>query len=211
MKTLQCQGYVNINDLTSRTPLSLWHYNCPSLLKSDLQNSFMRFYNATIALQRRIRMILLFVFSLHLTCIRFTCEFSVICNFFLHLWIFFIGESFSFIRRHFVIHPLLKWISTIKRTSSLKFNFSFFFLQRWRVFNRLKMKNISKEAWLLKRGFFRQKHVYWKKSDDFFRELKTLIFSLHMNGSSFIDDIYCALMKRRMSDVDAIVLRYQIS
>ena len=26
MKTLQCQSYVNINDLTSRIPLSLWHY-----------------------------------------------------------------------------------------------------------------------------------------------------------------------------------------
>ena len=50
-----------------------------------------------------------------------------------------------------------------------------------------------------------------EKSDDFFRELKALIFSFHVNDSSFIDDIYYTLMKRRKNDVNAIVLRCQIS
>ena len=66
----------------------------------------------------------------------------------LHLWIF-ISDSSSFIRRHFVIHSFLKWISIIKRAPPLKFNSSFFFLQRWWVFNRLEIKNISKKAQLL--------------------------------------------------------------
>ena len=86
--------------------------------------------------------------ALHLWIFFLICEFFLICDFFLHLWIFTNGSS-SFIRRHLVIHPLLRWISIIKRTSFLKFNFLFFFLQRWRVFNRSEMKNISKETQLL--------------------------------------------------------------
>ena len=86
--------------------------------------------------------------TLHLWIFFLICEFLLICDFFLHLWIFTDGSS-SFIRRHSVIHSLLKWISTIKRTSLFRFNFLFFFLQRWRVFNRPEMKNISKETQLL--------------------------------------------------------------
>ena len=63
MKILQYQDYVNINNLTSRVSLSLWHYNCSFFLKSDFQNSIMRFDNATIALQQRTKMIFLFIFS----------------------------------------------------------------------------------------------------------------------------------------------------
>ena len=85
---------------------------------------------------------------LHLWIFFLICEFFLICDFFLHLWIFTDG-SFSFIRRHLVIHSLLKWILTIKRASFFRFNFFFFFLQRWRVFNRLEIKNIPKKAQLL--------------------------------------------------------------
>ena len=49
-----------------------------------------------------------------------------------------------------------------------------------------------------------------EKSDDFFRELKALIFSFHVNNLSFVDNICYTLMKRRKSDVDAIALRCQI-
>ena len=85
---------------------------------------------------------------LHLWIFFFICKFSFICDFFLHLWIF-TDDSFSFIQCHFVIHSLLKWISIIKKASFFKFNSFFFFLQRWQMFNRFKMKNISKEAQLL--------------------------------------------------------------
>ena len=50
-----------------------------------------------------------------------------------------------------------------------------------------------------------------KRSGDFFRELKTLIFSFHVNDLSFVNDICYTLMKRRKNDVDTIVLRCQIS
>ena len=88
--------------------------------------------------------------ALHLWIFFLICEFPFICDFFLHLWIFTDG-SFSFIRRHSVIHPLLRWISIIKRASFFKFNFFFFFLQRWRMFNRFEIKNISEGAQLLEK------------------------------------------------------------
>ena len=50
-----------------------------------------------------------------------------------------------------------------------------------------------------------------EKNDDFFRELKTLIFSFHVNDSNFIDNICCTLIKHRKNDVNAIALRCQIS
>ena len=89
VKILQCQNYVNINDLASRIPLLLWHYNCFFLLKSDFQNSIMRFDNATIALQQHSWMILLWkifhlwIFS-HLR-IFLICEFFSSVNFFLFM------------------------------------------------------------------------------------------------------------------------------
>ena len=46
-----------------------------------------------------------------------------------------------------------------------------------------------------------------KESDDFFRELKTLIFSFHVNDSNFVDNICCTLIKRRKNDVNVIILR----
>ena len=82
MKILQCQDYVNINDLTSRISLSLWHYNCFFFLKFDLQNLIMRFDNATIALQRRTKIIFLLIFF-----------FTYLCKIF-HLWIFFSSVNF---------------------------------------------------------------------------------------------------------------------
>ena len=60
-------------------------------------------------------------------------------------------------------------------------------------------------------AFFEKNATVKEKSDDFFRKLKALIFSLHVNDSNFIDDIYCTLMKRCKNDVDAIALRCQIS
>ena len=59
--------------------------------------------------------------------------------------------------------------------------------------------------------FFERSATVKKKNDDFFRELKTLIFSFHVNDLNFIDDIYYILMKCRKNDVDAIILRCQIS
>ena len=48
----------------------------------------------------------------------------------------FIDEFNAFIDRYFFIHYFLKWISVIKELFSLQFNSLFFFLQRWRMFNR---------------------------------------------------------------------------
>ena len=59
--------------------------------------------------------------------------------------------------------------------------------------------------------FFERSAIVKKKSGDFFRELKALIFSFHVNDLNFVDDICYTLMKRRKDDVDAIVLRCQIS
>ena len=131
VKTLQCQDYANTNGLASRVPLSLWHYNCLPLLESDLQSSIMRFDSAAVALQRRPWMILLWK-TFHLWIFPHLGIFP-------HLWISFIGGSPSFIKRYPVIHPFLRWILNIKRASLLNFNSSFFFLQRWRMFNRPKM------------------------------------------------------------------------
>ena len=58
---------------------------------------------------------------------------------------------------------------------------------------------------------FERNAIDRKKSDDFFRELKILIFSLHINDLNFINDICYTLIKRRKNDVDAIALRCQIS
>ena len=55
--------------------------------------------------------------------------------------------------------------------------------------------------------FFEKNATVEEKNDGFFRELKTLIFSLHVSDSNFIDNICYTLMKRRKNDVDAIVLR----
>ena len=57
---------------------------------------------------------------------------------------------------------------------------------------------------------FERNAIVEKKNDDFSRELKALIFSLHVNDSNFVDDIYYTLIKRRKNDVNAIVLRCQI-
>ena len=53
---------------------------------------------------------------------------------------------------------------------------------------------------------FKRNATVRKKSDDFFRELETLIFSFHVNDSSFVDDICYTLMKHRKSKIDAIAL-----
>ena len=59
--------------------------------------------------------------------------------------------------------------------------------------------------------FFERSATVKEENDDFFCELKILIFPLHVNDSNFIDNICYTLMKRRKSDVDAIALRCQIS
>ena len=125
------------------------------------------------------------------------------------LWIFFIDESFSFIKCYFVIHSFLKWIFVIKKTFFFNFNFFFFFLQRWRMFNCFE---INCGSFRKKRDycFFRKNAIVKKESDDFSRELKTLIFSLYINDLNFIDNIYYTLMRRHKSDVDVIILSCQI-
>ena len=69
-------------------------------------------------------------------------------------------------------------------------------------------KHFEKSAIIV---FFERSAIVKKESGDFSRELKILIFLFHVNGSSFIDDICCTLIKRCKNDVDAIALRCQIS
>ena len=147
VKTLQCQGYVNINDLTSRVSLSLWHYNC-----FFFWSLIFRAQLCALTTRRLHFNDVLEWFFFHLWKIFHLWIIS-------HLWIFFIGGSFSFIKRHFVIHSFLKWISIIKRTSLFNFNFFFFFLQRWWMFNRFEINCDSSRK---KRDyyFFRKKLNY---------------------------------------------------
>ena len=58
---------------------------------------------------------------------------------------------------------------------------------------------------------FEKSAIVKEKSGDSSRELKTLIFSFHVNNLSFADNICYTLMKRRKNDIDAIILRCQIS
>ena len=58
---------------------------------------------------------------------------------------------------------------------------------------------------------FERSAIVKERSDDFFRKLKTLIFSFYVNDSNFADNICYTLIKRRKNDVDAITLRCQIS
>ena len=39
MKSLQCQGYANTSGLTSRVPLSLWHYRNEDHFWNNLDNN----------------------------------------------------------------------------------------------------------------------------------------------------------------------------
>ena len=54
---------------------------------------------------------------------------------------------------------------------------------------------------------FERSAIVKKKSDDFSRELKTLIFSFHVNDLNFINNICYTLIKCCKNDVDAIALR----
>ena len=110
----------------------------------------------------------------------FICEFFLFCEFQL------IDVSSSFIRRHFVIHRFLKWISAIKETLSLSINFLFFFLQRERMFNR------SRNCWRL--------YLKWEKRWFFSWISEALIFSLYANDSSFFNKIIAAHVQRRWRD-----------
>ena len=69
-------------------------------------------------------------------------------------------------------------------------------------------KHLRKSAII---ALFERSAIIKKESDDFFCELKALIFSFHVNDSNFINNIYYTLMKRRKNNVNAIVLRCQIS
>ena len=202
MKTLQCQDYVNVNDLTSRISLSLWHYNCLFFLKSDSQSSIMRFDNAAVALQRRIRMIF-FYLSFYFTCVRlFICEF------------FFSFVNFH--RRFIFVHPTS---SRHSFTSEMNSNYKKNFFSQIQLFFLFSLALTDVQSFWNEKHFerstiiasFERSAIVKKENGDFFRELKILIFSFHVNDSNFIDDICYTLIKCRKSDVDAIVLRYQIS
>ena len=69
-------------------------------------------------------------------------------------------------------------------------------------------KHFEKSAIIV---FFERNATVKEESDDFFRELKTLIFSFHVNDLNFVDNIYYTLMKCCKNDVDAIALQCQIS
>ena len=58
---------------------------------------------------------------------------------------------------------------------------------------------------------FERNAIVKKKNDDFFHELKTLIFLFYMNNLNFVNNIYYTLIKRCKNDIDAIILRCQIS
>ena len=60
-------------------------------------------------------------------------------------------------------------------------------------------------------AFLERNATVKKRNDDFSHELKTLIFSFHMNDLNFVDDICCTLIKHYKNKIDVIVLRCQIS
>ena len=126
------------------------------------------------------------------------------------LWIFFIGGSFSFIKHYFVIHLFLKWIFIIKKTSSFNFNFfSFFFnIYECSIVSKWIAIHFKRNAIIIS---FKKSATVEEKSDDFFHELETLIFSFHVNDANFINNICYTIMKYCKNDVDAIALRCQIS
>ena len=156
-----------------------------------------------------------FYLPFYLTCVRlFTC------GFFSHLWIsphlWFFSSPVNFHRRFTFVHPTSSRHSpALEVDSNYKKNFfpqiQLFFLFSSALTGVQSLRNEEhpkKNAIIVS---FERSATVKEGSGDFFRELKALIFSLHVNGSSFVDDIYYTLMRRRKDDVDAIALRCQIS
>ena len=122
----------------------------------------------------------------------------------------------NFHRRFIFIHPTSfrhLFVSEInfnyKKNFFLQIQFFFFFSSALtNVQSSQNEKHFKRSAIIIS---FERSAIVRKRNDDFFRELKALIFSFHVNDSNFIDDIYYTLMKRRKSDVNTIVLWCQIS
>ena len=146
--------------------------------------------------------------------LSYLCKTLHLWIFFSHLWIF--SSSVNFHKRFIFVHPTSFRHSPAPEVNfNYKKNFSsqiqFFFLFSSALTNVQLFRNekhLERNAII---AFFKKSATVKKKSGDFSRELKTLIFSFHVNDSSFVDDIYYTLMKRRKNDVDAIALRCQIS
>ena len=150
----------------------------------------------------------------------FICVRLFICKFFSHLWIFFhLWFFFSFMnfyRRFIFVHP-----TSFRHSFAFEINFNykksfssqiqFFFLFFSALTNVQSPRNkehFEKNAIIVS---FKKSAIVKERNEDFSRELKTLIFSFHVNDSSFVNNICCTLMKRYKNDVDAIALQCQIS
>ena len=131
-----------------------------------------------------------------------------------HLWFF--SSFMNFYKQFIFVHP-----TSFRHSSASEMNFNykknfFFQIQLFFLFSSAltsvqslqNEKHFERNATIVS---FERSATVKKKSGDFFRELKTLIFSLHVNDSNFVNDIYYTLMKRRKNNVDAIVLQCQIS
>ena len=156
-----------------------------------------------------------FYLSFYFICVSFS---SV--NFFSHLWIFlhlwFFSLLVNFHRRFIFVHStsfrhsfVFEMNFNYKKNFFLQIQFFFFFSSALtNVQSFWNEEHFERSAIIV---FLEKSAIVKRRSDDFFRELKTLIFLLYVNGSRFIDNIYCTLMKCCKNDVDAIVLRCQIS
>ena len=122
----------------------------------------------------------------------------------------------NFHRRFIFVHS-----TSFRHSFAFKINFNYkknFFLQIqffFLFFSALTNVQSSRNEKHFERSAiivsFERSAIVKKRSDGFFYELKTLIFSFYVSGSSFADNIYYTLMKCRKNDVDAIALRCQIS
>ena len=137
--------------------------------------------------------------TLYLKILFLICEFSFICDFFF--------SFINFYKRFIFVHS-----TSFRHSFAFKMNFNykknFSFQIQFFFFFSLTLTNVQ--------SFRNEKHfeksaIIKERNDDFFRKLKTLIFSFHVNDLNFINNICCTLMKRHKNGVNAIALRCQIS
>ena len=133
----------------------------------------------------------------------------------LHLWIFlhlwFFSSSVNFHKRFIFVHSTSfrhsfasKMNFNYKKNFSSQIQFFFFSLTLTGVQSLWNEKHFERSAII---ASLEKSAIVKEESGDFSRELKTLIFLLHVNDSNFVDNICCTLMKCRKNDVDTIVLR----
>ena len=122
----------------------------------------------------------------------------------------------NFYKRFIFVHPILfRHSFAFEMNFNYKKNFFFqiqffflFFSALTNVQSFRNKKHFERSAIIVS---FERNATVKEKSDDFFRELKILIFLFHMNDSNFVNNIYYTLMKCCKNDIDAIVLQCQIS